>query len=217
MGEGLMADYIITQRQGAPAAMRTKYRDMADTTHALVVASYETAYTLQSDDISGALNTIDIVHNEIHEGEFFSVSFKSADDSAIADNATIAFALTPATKYVHLQAVGAMGGDAEIEFYEVSTVTGGTATTPRNHNRNGSDNSDVTVVRDPTVNTAGTLLENIFLPGGTGPQAVGGAGGQRQEWVLRPAITHVVRITNRAGTAQPGSLSVSWYEESTNG
>ena len=209
-----MADYIRTQQQGVPDTMRTLYRDMGDSTHALVVATYETAYILSLDEITGALNVIDTVHHEIHEGEFFSVSYKAPDGAPIADDATIVFALTAATKYVHFQAVAAMGGDAEIEFYEVSTVTGGTATTPRNHKRTGSDNSDVTVVRDPTVNVAGTLLENAFLPGGTGGNAIGAVGNQRQEWILRPTITHVVRLTNRAGTAQPGSLAATWYEES---
>lgn len=211
-----MADIIITQKQGAPATMKTRYRDMSDTTHALVVAAYNVNHDFEFDDITGAQNVIDIVHHEIHEGEFFSVSYKTPDDGNLADNGTIVFALTAAVKYVHLQATAACGGDAEVEFYEVSTVTGGTATTPRNHNRNGSDNSDVTVVRDPTVNAAGTLLEHAFLPGGTGGNAIGTVGNQRQEWILRPAITHVVRLTNRAGNAQPGSLAVTWYEESTN-
>lgn len=211
-----MANIVVNQKRGAPATMNTKYRDMGDGTHALVIATYETAHTLSIDEITGALNAIDIVHHEIHEGEFFSVSYKTPDDGSLADNGTIVFALTPATKYVHMIAAAACGGDAEAEFYEVSTVTGGTATTPRNHNRNSSDNSDVTVVRDPTVNTAGTLLEHAFLPGGTGGNAVGTVGSQRQEWILRPAITHVVRLTNRAGNAQPGSLTVTWYEESDN-
>ena len=213
MGAGVVADYIRTQQRGVPDTMRTRYRDMGDSTHALVLATFDIAHAFEFDEIAGALNVIDIVHHEIHEGEFFSVSYKAPDASPIADNATIAFALTAATKYIHLEAVAAMGGDAEVEFYEASTVTGGTATTPRNHKRTASDNSDVTVVRDPTVNVAGTLLENAFMPGGTGGNAIGIVGNQRQEWILRPAITYVVRLTNRAGTAQPGSLAVTWYEE----
>jgi len=212
-----MADYVRTQQRGVPDSMQTRYRDMGDGTHALVVATYETNPTPTSftfDDITGALNAIDIVHHEIHEGEFFSVSFKTADAGPIADNATLAFALTTTTKYVHVQAVGTCGGDAEIEFYEGSAITGGTATTVYNHKRYSSNTSTVTVVRDPTVNTAGTLLENFFLPGGTGPQAVGSVGNQRQEWILKLATIYVVRLTNRSGSTQPASLMVPWYEES---
>lgn len=35
-----MANIVVSQKQGAPATMKTKYRDMGDSTHALVTACY---------------------------------------------------------------------------------------------------------------------------------------------------------------------------------
>jgi hypothetical protein len=95
----------------------------------------------------------------------------------------------------------------------------GTATAIRNKNRpkQGIEVPTASVVRDPTVNDAGLLLENEFIPGGTGPQAVGGAASTRSEWVLKPGTVYLVRMTNRAGNNQPASLALEWYEESTNG
>lgn len=168
------------------------------------------------DDITGALVTIDVVHHEIHEGEAFTISYKSPDNSPIADNGTIAFAITTTTKYCHFLGQGAMGGDAEIEFYEGADISGGTGTTVHNHKRVGGDATTVTVVRDPTVNDAGTLLEHFFIPGGRVGRAVGGIGDQRFEWILKLGTVYLIRITNRAGGAQPGSLSGGWYEESDN-
>jgi signal peptidase I len=88
----------------------------------------------------------------------------------------------------------------------------------RNMKRTSAEPGDVVVVRDPTVNAAGTLLLDSFLPGGTGGNAGGGFLGLRanSEFILDPDKTYMVRLTNRAGTAQPASLLIQWYEESDN-
>jgi hypothetical protein len=127
--------------------------------------------------------------------------------------------MTTGAKYCHIAARAAMGGDAEGQMYEGSTLTGGTATPIRNKNRalQGIELPTASVVRDPTVNAAGLLLEDEFLPGGSGPQAVGGAATQRAEWVLKPGTVYLFIMTNRAGNNQPASLALEWYEESTNG
>lgn len=175
----------------------------------------DNAQALLTDDITGSLVILDAPHHEIHEGETFQVSYKSPDASPVGDNATVVFTLTVgANKTAHLIWDAACGGDFETEFYEGSTTTGGTNMTPQNKNRTFPNANTVTVVRDPTVSAAGTLLENIFAPGGTGPQASGStSGGQRDEWILKKSTKYTIRLTNRSGGNQPVSLRAEWYEE----
>jgi len=211
-----MADYVRTQQRGVPDSMQTRYRDMSDGTHAQVMAVHvlnPSSNEFTFGEITGALVTIDLVHHEVHEGEFYSVSYKTADASPLADNATLCYVITTGAKYVHFFGLGACGGDAEVEFTEAPTITGGTAMTPYNHQRYSTNTSTVTVVRDPTVNTAGTVLVNYLMPGGQGPRAVGGTGVDRNEWILKTSTKYMLRITNRSGNTQPASLAMNWYEE----
>ena len=171
------------------------------------------------DSITNTLQVIDIFHHEAHIGELFSVSYKAPDGSPLADNATIVLAIRPSTKYLHFQAFSALGGDAELEFYSGSTIAAdGTLMMPCNHNiaLQATHLSDAVVRRDPTVTVVGTLCDNFLIPGGTGGNAIGGDGNQRDEWIIPPATWAFVRLTNRAGTAQPASLKCVWYEEGSN-
>jgi len=170
---------------------------------------------LNIDFITGAVENIDVIHKEIHDGDLYSASYKSPDSTPVADDGTIVFVLSMSTVYAHLIAEVACGGDGQIEFYEGSGIgADGIPITPQNHKRTDATLSDMTVVRDPTVNTDGLYLMNKFIPGGTGGSTIGTVGQERHEWILQPAVNYMMRVTNRAGTAQPMSLAVEWYEES---
>jgi hypothetical protein len=179
----------------------------------VALAADEEGDGFERDETTGALTIITVPHHEIHEGETHLCSYKTPDGAPLADNATIAFVVTVGAKECHMTAAGAVGGDFEGELREDVTYTGGTAVAIFNKKRSSSEGATATVVRDPTITDAGTLLENRFVPGGTGPQAVGGVGGQRAEWILEPGRVYLYRITNRAGNNQPGSLVLEWYEE----
>jgi hypothetical protein len=173
---------------------------------------------LPVDEITGALVTIDAVHAEIHEGELFSVSYKAPDASPIADNGTIIFVINTGALFAHFIGSGACGGDAQLELVEDAVVTGGAAMTERNHKRTEGDGGNtVNVVRDPgAIPMPGDVLEDLLLPGGTGGNSIGVDGGQRVEWILTPNSVYLLRLTNRAGNAQPASLRAEWYEEDNN-
>jgi hypothetical protein len=196
---------------------RIRYQEIAPGIFAKVGASVITGGSGANEadvDVTGSLVTIDLVHHEIHEGETFSISYKSPDGAAIADDGTIIFFLTTGLLEAHLIAEGAGGGDAEIELGEGATIgAGGTAMTPVNRHRNMTTISTVAVRRDAAVTGAGTIIENKFIPGGTGGVSVGGIAGQREEWVLASSTIYMLRLTNRAGNAQPMSLEAIWYEE----
>jgi len=212
-----MADKDLAQGQQLAYTDKTRYVEVDTGVYAQAVSIAGPDGNL-TQDLTGALAVIDYAHHEIHEGSTFLVSYKSPDANPIADNATISYIITTHGKYAHLLARGGCGGDAEAALYEGTTVTAGTGTamTAFNKNRASAKAPTVGVRRDMTVDTVGTLIENEFIPGGTGPQAVGGAGVSRAEWVLAPNTIYMVRITNRAGNAQPASLAIEWYEESSN-
>lgn len=175
------------------------------------------AQLLPIDPITGALVEIDAVHYEIHEGEAFSAGYVSPHGSLVADNDTIDLVLTTTTRYCHLTAVAAFGGDFEAYLYESPTFNAdGVAVTPQNHKRTGGAATTVAVVHSPTVTNVGTLLEGAFFPGGTGGNALGAIGEQRNEWILSLATSYLIRLINRAGNAQQGSVGASWYEEEDN-
>ena len=82
-------------------------------------------------------------------------------------------------------------------------------------NRTSVRTAVTTAFRDPTI-AGGTLLFNILIPGGTGGYSAGGSGAVivGTEWILAANQDYAIRLTNRAGTAQPMSLAAQWYEES---
>lgn len=171
-------------------------------------------------DLTDALVIISYPHHEVHAGSMFEVTYKAPDGAPLADDATIAFLLRTGAKFDHLVFGTNAGGDAELELLEAPTITDdGAALAELNMNR-GSVKVAVTVVTlNPTVTVAtGTLLFNDFVPGGSGGNAQGGSGAVRQgtEWILAPNTAYVIRMTNRAGNAQPGALLAQWYEESIN-
>lgn len=169
----------------------------------------------QTDEITGALVTIPVVHHEVHEGETFTSSYKSADGAPVADNGTVDLLLQTGAKYAHLVFGVACGGDLEIALYEGTTVSNlGTPLAENNMKRYSAKTATVAVTHSPTVTLVGTLLLNRFVPGGTGPQAVGSTSRENTEWVLKASTIYLIRGINRAGNAQPMSTVAQWYEES---
>lgn len=182
-------------------------------TGTVAIAATEEGDGFERDATTNALVVIDSVHHRIHEGQSHITSYKTPDGAPLADDATLVFIMETGANECHVDAEGACGGDMEGELYEGTTYTDGTAQPIFNKKRSASEGATATVVRDPTITDVGTLIENRFIPGGKGPRAVGGAGNQRDEWELRPNTTYMFRITNRAGSNQPASLVLEWYEE----
>lgn len=212
-----MSDKLLTQGQQLAPSDRSLYVEIDADTYALAVA-LAGARGVVTQDLTGAQAVILYAHHEIHGGSTFLVSYKSPDGANIPDNGTITYTVTTHAKYAHILVRAACGGDMEGEFLEGATVTAGTgvAMVEYNKNRASSKAPTVGVRRDMAITDDGTRIENEFIPGGTGGNAIGGAGVSRAEWILAPSTVYVVRVTNRAGNAQPMSLAIEWYEESVN-
>lgn len=171
------------------------------------------------DELTKQLIVIDFVHHEIHEGDTFQASQKSAEGSDIADDATYEmFIVTGDEAEAHLVFSGACGGDCEIELFENTAVSdNGTQLNVQNMRRSlhGINLNTTLAYEEPTITNVGDLLSIRFIPGGFGggPTASGGTAREDTEWVLKVSTNYLIRATNRAGTAQPMSILAQWYEE----
>lgn len=161
---------------------------------------------------SEALITVDYPHHEVHEGNTYQVTTYTGT-LASNDSWGLLVSLTGSSKYAHTTWEAQCGGDAEIRFYQ--NVTGsnyGTKLTADNMNHASTNTPMVEVFRNPTLTVLGTANPNTLLPGGTGPQAGGGGFRQGTEHILAPGKRYFLQLFNRAGTSQPVSLGVQWYE-----
>jgi len=158
---------------------------------------------------------IDYAHHKVHEGDTWESSYKTPDASPIADNANLDILIITGAVRPHLTFEGACGGDAEIILYESATASAnGTPLANANMDRNNlSSGPTAAAYHTPTVTGVGNQLSISFLPGGTKNQATGGTARTGTEWILRTNTNYLIRITNRAGSAQPASLIVQWYEK----
>ena len=164
-----------------------------------------------NDEMSDVPKGIDYAHAQIHAGNTYRVGHSN---SALADNGTIVFHITNgATKKMHMIWNASCGGDAVVNLYETPvSATSGTAVTPLNKNRASTNVSLATVLRDPTIGTAGTLIDTVALGAGAGGNSGGGEAGDRNEWILPVAGVYAVELLNLGGGAKLAGLNVEWYE-----
>lgn len=167
------------------------------------------------DDTYKAIKVIDFVHEQVHEGRAFTVSYKNADGSTISDNGDITFGITIGRRAPHVLWSPAAGGEAEVFLYENAVFTGGTPLSCVNMNRGNNAALYVptsSFVLAPSITGAGMQLYNYMLPGGTGGGRQGSVAREGMEWVLRPNTLYTLRLYNRSGGAGYMSLAVSFYE-----
>ena len=156
--------------------------------------------------------TVDVNHLRLHEGRAF-YAYKLYPNSARLDagaNIDIAIAWASGIK-PHITYDANCGGDAELYLYEGAVVTGGTALSSFARNRTIATTSASAILLNPTVTSAGTLLEAEFIAGGTGKKSGGGIS-ETTEQVLAPLTTYLFRLTNVNGTDHMAYLHLEWYE-----
>ncbi len=159
---------------------------------------------------------IDYPHHEIHAGSAYGLHGYS---SALAKNTAIDFLIqTSSEKNLHIVMNGAVGGNSVGVLLEGPTLAGtsanGANVTFFNRNRSSTKTSLTKVFAGPTYSSSGTEIVRQFMPGGSGKNAVGGAGEIRQEWILKPSENYGIKVINVSGDAIEVSVNASWYEES---
>lgn len=215
---------LITLLRKIPEGVETRWADMGDGTHALVVYIGDGLVQLADNDGNplsvdneGALTVISYPHHEIHSGSMYEAAYKSPEASDIADNANLDILIqVGAARTNHTVFDVSAGGDCEVFLYEGTTTSDvGTAMSEVNLNRASTRTSGTTVTHTPTVSAVGVQLTNYWIPGGTGPKSGGGGSTPRPgtEWIFDKGETYLIRTTNRAGAAKPVGVVIEWYEE----
>jgi len=169
-----------------------------------------TAQPLRLDRATNTLQTIDYEHHEIHSGSYYRAGFQK--DIPNGGTATFAITTPNTTTWLHFRPAVEVELEATIMIYENPTsITGGTAVTPKNANRNSTNTSGATCVSDCTYDTTGAVvLGNQVL--GSGKNS-GGDGQSQFEWVLKQNTTYLMVVTNNAtGAANETNIRCMWYE-----
>jgi hypothetical protein len=161
-----------------------------------------------TDDVTGAIETIDYPHHEAHEGNLFLVWHKA--DVTGGGTMTI-LVKVPAGVTAHTIFSVITESETDLGLYEGPTVSNdGTSLTAYNHKRSSTDTGDVTAFHTPTVSVNGTQIDGRHWGSGRG---VGGEGRSSEEWLLAPSTNYLVIMTN--ATAQNNYISfwANWYEK----
>ena len=153
------------------------------------------------------LQTIEYEHHEIHAGSHY---FICDYDAAIQINETIEFVVTtPNTaSWAHMTLDFASTLGAKLDIYEGSSaVVGGTSVTAINNNRNSTNTSVLTILKDPSSITDGTRIAGYL----SGANRVSGATNRDREIVLKQNTIYLFRFTSLANS-NAISFCGEWYE-----
>jgi hypothetical protein len=163
------------------------------------------------DDTSNYLICMSEIHALIHNGIFYTVSWV---DISVNNNSTLGMYINPNGQSIHLRAEAQTGGDARFRIFEGTTFTNvGTTVVPVNRNRYSSNIATSEYRYNPTVDDVGTILYDKFGPGGIGrSQSVGHSSGMFEEFIFKNDTLYYIEITNIAGSSQPVSLVLDFYE-----
>jgi hypothetical protein len=156
--------------------------------------------------------TEDVSLLRLEEGKAFALGVVRSFANPLPDGQSIDIAIAFAAGVTpNISISGLCAGDAMGFLYEGSVVTGGTAITALNKNRNSVITSQSAALSNPTVTTLGTPILSQILIGGQGKKAGGGAVGS-SDLILKPLTTYLFRLTNVNGTAHAAEIVLEWYE-----
>jgi hypothetical protein len=165
------------------------------------------------DAATGALKTIDVVHEEVHEGEMFLAEYSAA---SVADGGTVRLVLTAGARQPHLSFNVSAGGACQVYLYEGSTSVGGTAVPTYSYNRSGTITPTMAVAHSPSAGTVGTvaLVNGRYLAGGNSSNTrIGGGVRQGVEFMFAPSTKYILDTVNKSGGAITVNVATEWYEE----
>lgn len=162
-------------------------------------------------DKSKSVSILQSAHRKIHDGFHF---FISGFTTLNADGTLIFSATTPnTTKWAHTIWFIQSTTTLTVEVYEEATVTGGSSVTALNSNRNSTNTSNLTILKDPTISVAGTKIASTkFGTAGTNKvPAIGGNFERENEIILKQNTTYVWKITSNADSNIIDYIA-EWYE-----
>ena len=165
------------------------------------------------DNLTGALESIETPHHEIHEGHSYVVQ-----EGIQLNNTSKEYLITTPNiaAQVHMEIAVEGGQDTLARFVEGTGKTGGTPMPVVNRNRNSYNKSDVTVAHSPS-GVEGTITPLFTCQFGI-PAAGGGRGGSggtlqgRREYVLIPGTKYSLTVTALSANDNNICVVIDWYE-----
>ena len=165
---------------------------------------------IDNKEIDGGIPIYDYFHAEMHKGRHFyyteTVTLASAADRELLittpdSDRQLHFEFSITGKYI-----------TTIDFYEGSSLTGGTALTIFNNLRGSTLVSGATLTHTPAGTGDGTKIFTQAFGDGTNPlQAVGGAAQQDDEIILKKNTKYLLRVTSGTNSNRV-NINLKWYE-----
>lgn len=170
------------------------------------------AITNAIDGVTTGIKTVTHEHHEVHEGNFY----RSGMNFTLANGEVATFSLTTPDTTVWCHVTWSLDTTADGTFTvleDVTSIAGGAAVTPLNHNRNSENTSDMVCKRGMTGSdlitpTGGTTILNATLSTGKGDAINVGHG---EEFILKQDSIYLFRYTNGT-SANVIRLVFEWYE-----
>lgn len=156
--------------------------------------------------------TLDWVHYQVHIGMMYTTEHTAS----VANTNSLDLLITIGDNEFHATFAIQGGGQMTAYLYESPNASGGTPLTLYNMNRDSSNTSTVTVAHTPTVVSTGTtaIINGRLIPGGTSaPTRLGGAARENTEWILKPGLKYLLRLTNTSGGTITENAVLQGYEE----
>lgn len=175
------------------------------------VKSNKDVILIEADALIDALVTITTPHHMIHEGKSFIVSdwFDNVANDAVS---TIRI-MVGANKELHATVSVAAQGMGKFRIQEGTTYTvDGTALTIYDKNRTTANTSDALAYHTPTIDVAGPVIYDSFIPGGSKQRAIGSVRTNGEEWILKKSTDYKFSITNLGGADMDISIEIEFYE-----
>lgn len=159
-----------------------------------------------------ALNTVEYEHHEIHAGSHYYV----CNFETINNDTSIVFSITTpdSAKWLHMTFEIEGTSQTEIEVREDAAVSGGDAASPINNNRNSSNSTVATIVKNPTISNQGTqiYIQSSGKAGTTPARAdTLGFNKREREIILKQNSTTLFKIVSR-DDGNIVSYCGEWYE-----
>lgn len=165
------------------------------------------------DGATNTLVTTGFVHHKIHDSDhYFMEGYTTLDNTDVLQ---VALVTPDTTKWLHLTWQISSNGILTTEFYEdAEGVSGGSAVTPLNNNRNSSNASGATITSGVSVTGSGTLISRSKW-GGTGFKSfTGGASTREDEMILKQNTTYMRKFISGSDANIVG-FKAMWYENTS--
>lgn len=172
----------------------------------------KTGTVAKLDATTGAIETIDYAHHEIHSGSHF---FYTDYDSDVDTGAPKYYRITTIDRanWSHLILTLYSEGAGTWELFENPTVNNaGSTATVFNSNRNSSTTATLVVATDPTSTADGTRMKVWRTGSGTtAPSRVGTESRNDIEIILKQNEDYFLKFTPDADNAKT-KIELEWYE-----